>query len=112
MDINHFKEKLASEKQNLEKEVASYKASDPYMDNRMSESYDDDISEMEGHDRVAATENDLKFRLEEVNEALKRIEEGTFGKCANCGQDISEDRLEAMPTAKYCASCQESKKAG
>ncbi len=110
MELNHFKEKLLAEKDNLEKEVASYKAKDPAFDNRLSESYDDDISEMEGHDRVAATENELRLRLEEVDEALKRIVDGTYGKCANCGQEISIERLEAMPTAKYCASCQETKK--
>ncbi len=44
--------------------------------------------------------------LADVDQALLRIEEGSYGTCANCGQEISERRLEAMPSARYCAQCQ------
>lgn len=43
--------------------------------------------------------------LEEVNAALERIEQGTFGRCENCQQPISEERLEAVPYARYCLPC-------
>jgi DnaK suppressor protein len=43
--------------------------------------------------------------LTEVNEALERIERGTFGTCENCGQEISRARLDALPYARYCARC-------
>jgi DnaK suppressor protein len=45
--------------------------------------------------------------LREVNEALERIEEGTYSVCAECDQPISPKRLAAVPWAKYCISCQE-----
>src|SRR3569832_1491564 len=37
--------------------------------------------------------------IKKINEALKRIEEGTFGECEDCGEDIELRRLEARPTA-------------
>jgi DnaK suppressor protein len=40
--------------------------------------------------------------LIEVREALGRIETGTFGKCADCGQQINSDRLNAIPWTLYC----------
>lgn len=42
-----------------------------------------------------------------VDAALERIEEGSYGKCINCGKDIGEKRLEAVPWARYCIDCQE-----
>jgi DnaK suppressor protein len=42
----------------------------------------------------------------DIDQALLRIEEGTYGVCARCGKPIDERRLEAMPTARYDAACQ------
>ncbi len=45
--------------------------------------------------------------LKQVDEALKKIKEETYGLCESCGEMISERRLEALPFAKLCISCQE-----
>ncbi len=45
--------------------------------------------------------------IKKVEEALKRIEEGTFGECEECGEDIGELRLRARPTATLCVACKE-----
>jgi len=42
-----------------------------------------------------------------VSEALQRIEDGSYGSCADCDDPISEKRLRAIPWAKYCIHCQE-----
>jgi DnaK suppressor protein len=81
------------------------KKSDPYLDTNSSDSgntLDDDITEIEGHDRITATRLQMKQDLAGVENALKRIEDGTYGKCQVGGEDISVDRLEAMPTATVC----------
>jgi DnaK suppressor protein len=44
--------------------------------------------------------------LKNINKALERLEEGTYGICEECGQQISEKRLQAMPFALYCVDCQ------
>ena len=44
--------------------------------------------------------------LYEINEALKRIETGTYGICEMSGKNISEERLEALPFARYTVDCQ------
>lgn len=44
-------------------------------------------------------------RLAEVNAALRRAREGTFGLCQRCGQPIAAGRLEALPHTPYCISC-------
>jgi DnaK suppressor protein len=45
--------------------------------------------------------------LRNVRAALHRIDEGTFGVCAHCEEDISIKRLNAVPWAAYCIQCQE-----
>ena len=45
--------------------------------------------------------------LTEVEEALKRIENGTYGKCVDCGRPIPEERLEAIPWAARDVKCEE-----
>ena len=42
----------------------------------------------------------------DIDQALMRIDEGSYGVCARCGKPIDERRLEAMPTARYDAACQ------
>ena len=61
------------------------------------------------------TEQSMRMRLrnretlylKKIDEALARIEEGTFGECSECGDDIELKRLEARPTATLCVSCKE-----
>jgi RNA polymerase-binding transcription factor DksA len=44
--------------------------------------------------------------LHAVEDALRRIDEGTYGKCAECGTEIPPERLEAVPAASHCVVCQ------
>jgi DnaK suppressor protein len=44
--------------------------------------------------------------LADIDQALLRINEGSYGLCARCGKLIEERRLEALPTARYDAACQ------
>ena len=44
----------------------------------------------------------IQDSLRDVNVALAKLDEGTYGKCEECGEDIAEARLEAMPSARYC----------
>lgn len=45
-------------------------------------------------------------RRQSIDEALTRLHEGTYGMCAECGIEISEKRLQAVPFAKLCVECQ------
>ena len=56
-----------------------------------------------GEAEALATE--LKDTLGEVDEALERLEAGTYGLCTSCGELISEARLQAMPAASRCITC-------
>ncbi len=63
----------------------------------------------------ATVESDRSFELrirgrerklmDKIDEALARIEDGTYGICDSCGENIALKRLEARPVAKYCIDC-------
>ena len=48
-----------------------------------------------------------RHTLLRIEEALARIESGTYGVCTNCANEIRPGRLKAMPWARYCIDCQE-----
>ena len=47
--------------------------------------------------------------LLKIDESLRKLEEGTYGRCEECGEEISEERLKVVPFAIYCRDCQERK---
>ena len=53
---------------------------------------------------LALVENQEQL-LADINDALARIERGTYGRCENCHRKISKERLEAVPYARYCLRC-------
>ncbi|HYX30436.1 MAG TPA: TraR/DksA family transcriptional regulator [Pyrinomonadaceae bacterium] len=55
---------------------------------------------------MSMSTNDRQL-LDSIDAALGRIEEGEYGHCDNCGEPIQEKRLEAVPWAQHCVTCQE-----
>jgi DnaK suppressor protein len=72
-------------------------------------------------DAVESAEADIQEELEfalvqmksetlnKVNDALSRLEQGSYGNCFDCGEEIAEKRLRALPFAVRCKDCEESK---
>ena len=56
---------------------------------------------------MTALGNHERSELTEIDRALEKIEDGTFGRCEDCGQNIAVPRLKAIPTARLCVPCQE-----
>jgi RNA polymerase-binding protein DksA len=55
--------------------------------------------------RISMVEQ-LEEQLDDIEQALQRIEDGTYGKCNNCGKSIMPERLEVLPSAELCIDCQ------
>lgn len=56
-------------------------------------------------ERKLALERRLKEQIGEFDHALRKFEEGTYGKCDSCGRAIEAARLEALPHATQCMAC-------
>src|SRR5689334_25415400 len=64
----------------------------------------------EVHIQLKLKQTDAKI-LQAIEEALRRIDEGTFGVCRDCGEPIADARLDAIPWTRVCISCKEKQKA-
>ncbi len=111
-NIQHFKQKLEVEKKKLEEELktvgkinpgnpADWEATPDKLDilNADRNEVADQIESYEGNTAIL---KQLEIQLFDVNNALKKIEDGTYGVCDVCGKTIPEDRLEASPSATTC----------
>jgi DnaK suppressor protein len=49
--------------------------------------------------------NQLAETLEDVERALAKLDEGSYGSCESCGKVIGDARLEAMPSTRFCIDC-------
>jgi DnaK suppressor protein len=57
---------------------------------------------------TALYESGIEYQtLKDVRDALRRIENGTYGRCVDCGREIAPARLEAVPWTPYCREDQE-----
>lgn len=69
-----------------------------------------DFKDAAVHDALAtvdgAQSRQAAFELERVRAALRRMADGSYGRCLDCGEAIDLRRLLAMPTAAYCIACQ------
>ena len=66
---------------------------------------EEEAAETQELEQRLALEKRIKDQLAEVEHALHKFEEETYGLCEGCGQPIDPARLEALPQAKLCMSC-------
>jgi len=66
---------------------------------------EEEASESFELEKRLALEKQIREHLSEVEQALRKFEEGTYGLCDSCGQSIDPARLEALPQASLCLDC-------
>jgi RNA polymerase-binding transcription factor len=111
VDVQRFKELLEEERRRVLDAIDYLHKEHPgsIEDETEDETTDDHIAET----ATATLDREIDYTLEENSEhvlseiegALERIEEGTYGTCVNCGKPIAEERLAAIPWATYCIDC-------
>ena len=110
-DINTFKHRLETEKKTLEEQLATVGQPISTGSNDWEAVQNDTTQEADTHDQAdhldeyqenRAVLDVLNTQYKEVLAALERIEDGTYGVCEVCGEEIEADRLEADPSAKTC----------
>ena len=116
VDLDYFRDLINSKKEELLNTLDVLEESSM---NTTIKDQSGDLSSYSFHMADQGTdtnERELAFRLasregrylHHLNEALERIENGTYGICRSCGGDISKARLEAVPHATQCIKCKNS----
>lgn len=100
--------KLEAERASLESDLARIARKDPVGDDyharveEVGRAEDENVIEEEQYEAARSAEQNLELHLRDVNAALRRIADGTYGACAVCRAPIDRKRLEALPSAMTC----------
>ena len=103
---------LEEEKKRVAARIGELSSQDPYTNpDRLNDNAasDTEASEESTHERFAAMIGEMKMRLADLDEALVRIGQGTYGFCSVCGEMIDTDRLAILPTATLCLTHEKKK---
>ncbi len=101
-DVAAVRKTLEEQKAHLETRLSRIKAN-------VRRGYNADsgemAKEMEDQEVVDALGNEATAELRQISDALQRIDAGDYGKCRDCGEQISPERLLANPVAELCIDC-------
>ncbi|HUF03003.1 MAG TPA: TraR/DksA family transcriptional regulator [Aridibacter sp.] len=99
-----IREKLVSRKEELETLLTRVEAS---ARRKLDKDFEEQAIQRQNEEVLTALDDSLNEELDQINEAIYRIDKGMYGKCANCGDEISEKRLFAVPHTSLCIECAE-----
>ncbi len=102
MNYEPLKQKLIEERARLQKDIAFNEPIVATEHVGYSTHQADDASDVYEQTRNATLQSQLEWLLGEVNYALTKFEKGTYGKCEACGEEIAFQRLDVLPTARFC----------
>jgi RNA polymerase-binding protein DksA len=111
--LDKMKEELLSEKARLEEELSRFAHRNPNAVTtdfeaefpNLGDKEDENASEVAQYSDNLSLEGELEKALRDVESAITSIEEGKYGVCKYCGQEIDERRLQARSTSSSCIQC-------
>lgn len=114
IDLNTQRERLLAMEAQLEHDIAVKteqiaESGDELVPERggVTNHVSDDANETVEQEMMLSLQMTAERQLDRVRQAMTRLDEGTYGTCANCGRQITPARLDARPWAIYCIDCQQ-----
>jgi len=112
-EYEEIKKKLEENKRSLEEMLQRFAKEDekpegdwdtvfPHTEGSDMEEKADEVEE---YASLLPVEHALEIKLKNINKALKKMEEGEYGKCEECGEEISQEKLKVVPETKKCREC-------
>lgn len=110
--LKQIEKTLIEQKEQTKKELESFAEKNKKVENDYNAKFpqygdheDENASEVADFESDLYLEKTLEKTLNKIDEALKKIKEGNYGKCKKCGKAIPEKRCLAFPTASKCMDC-------
>lgn len=102
MDVSTYEKRLRQRHAELENRLVKIERDferprNPDDDDRAVERNNDEVLDSLGHQG--------ETELRAIDAALKRVADGSFGRCTRCGEEISRKRLDAVPYTPFCETC-------
>ncbi|OUR77557.1 hypothetical protein A9Q83_10485 [Alphaproteobacteria bacterium 46_93_T64] len=102
LDLQKTKEELNTRMILLQERADEMKGS---LRSEHSQNFSEQAHEREDDEVIERLEAEANAEIASIKAALVRIEEGNYGACSNCGEDIQEKRLEILPFTSRCIDC-------
>jgi len=110
--LDYYKKKLTTRREELMKTIARTEEEGRQADDDPTVDLADKAANSYTKEFLFGMTNTDRTILNMIDEALKRIKANEYGLCMNCQEEMQQKRLEAVPWAKHCISCQEKKEQG
>ena len=105
--LEAFKKRLETRQQELRRNVSRTQQDGRSSDEDSAQDIADKAASSYNKEFLFHQSNAERQLLQMVEGALARIQDGSFGQCISCGQEINPKRLEAVPWTRHCIACQE-----
>lgn len=107
--FERYKEQLQKQRAELQKLLSRFASKDPHVRDEFHSLFpsygsdeEDNAAEVSDYEDEVGIERNLETMLKEVDGALERIAQGTYGACRVCGKEIEAERLSVMPSTSLC----------
>jgi len=102
IDVKHYEKKLRARLRELDRRIDAVESE---LDQPPDADSEERASEREGDEVLEGLGSASVAEIRMINAALDRIGNGSYGVCVACGDDISKERLDAVPHAPRCRKC-------
>jgi DnaK suppressor protein len=106
-DLEHFTRLILEERRRKLDSLGKTQGTLEEINDARAAEYEEEVSLSDDKEYLNKLIEHASRGLEEINRALQKIIDGTYGVCEMTGQPISRERLEAIPTARYCLEAQQ-----
>ena len=106
-ELEKYRRLLDDKKASLSQEIAKTRSAEEETTEESTQDIADKAVSSYTREFLYSLTDGERGTLLQIDEALARVDEGSYGFCNNCGQPMAEKRLTAVPWAPYCVDCQE-----
>lgn len=100
------REEVSAELARLAEQLASFGTEQELESGGVGNHLAEDGSNVQEQEQILVISGDLRDVLSQVDEALERLDDGTYGTCQRCGKPVNPERLEAFAYVALCIECQ------
>ena len=110
--LETYKKRLLERRLELVETVSKTEQDGRQADEEVARDLADKASSSYNKEFLFKKSNDDRFILQLIQEALDRMEDGSYGTCVHCGGEMQQKRIDAVPWARHCLDCQEKQEQG
>ncbi|HXH51249.1 MAG TPA: TraR/DksA family transcriptional regulator [Terriglobia bacterium] len=110
--VDHYRKQLLAKQEEIRRMVARSEQDGREADIEITQDLADRAANSYTKEFLFHQSDDNRRILQLIQDALRRADDGSYGFCVECRQDVQAKRLEAVPWARHCIDCQEKQEKG